>query len=148
MSKLVLEFHDWREMKADKDSEVVALFLFSLATENDRQAGVRLDQDHAFWTEVRLSRDLARRGRWPQLSKTEKIKAMFRWAQEKIRQRGRKLRQAPMFWTATGSLAEGPPSDWDLKTLKFPKAEPIVFEAADDIRASEQASREAAGLNK
>ena len=148
MSKLVLEFHDWREMKADKASELVAIFLFSLTTENDRQAGVRLDRNHAFWTEVLLSRDLAGRGRWPQLSKTDKIRAMFQWAQEKIRQRGQKLRQAPMFWTATSPLAEGPPSDWNLGALKFPKADPIVFEPTDEIRASVAASREAAGLNK
>ena len=147
MSKLVLEFHDWRETKADKDSELVAIFLFSLTTENDRQAGIQLDQEHAFWTEVRLSRDLAGRGRWPQLSKTDRIGAMFRWAQEKIQQRGRKLRQAPMFWTATGSLADGPPADWNL-SAPDPKAEPIVFEPTDEIRASVAASREAAGLNK
>ena len=148
MSKMVLEFHDWRKMKADKDSELVAIFLFSLTTESDRQAGVQLDHDHAFWTEVHLSRDLTCRGRWPQLSKADKIKAMFRWAQEKIQQRGGKLRQAPMFWTATGPLAEGPPSEWNLSSIKFPKAPPVVFEAQDDIRSSEQASREAAGLNK
>ncbi len=148
MSKLVLEFHDWREMKSDKESELVAIFLFSLTTENDRQAGVRLGKDHAFWTEVSLSRDLAHRGRWPQISKTDRIRAMFRWAQEKIQQRGNKLRQAPMFWTATGALADGPPSDWDLGALKFPKADPVVFETADEIRVSEAASREAAGLNK
>ena len=148
MSKLVLELHDWREMKADKDSELVAIFLFSLTTENDRQAGVRLDQEHAFWTEVRLSRDLAGRGRWPQISKQDRIRAMFRWAQERIQQRGRKLRQAPMFWTATSSLADGPPADWNRSAFKFPKADPVAFETADEIRASEAASREAAGLNK
>ena len=148
MSKLVLEFHDWREMKADKDSELVATFLFSLTTENDRQAGVRLDRNHAFWTEVCLSRDLAGRGRWPQLSKTDRIRAMFKWAQEKIRQRGHKLRQAPMFWIATSPLADGPPSDWNLSALKFPKADPVVFETTDELHASAAASREAAGLNK
>ena len=73
---------------------------------------------------------------------------MFRWAQERIQQRGRKLRQAPMFWTATSTLADGPPAGWNLNGVKFPKADPVVFETADEIRASEMASREAAGLNK
>ena len=148
MSKLVLEFHDWRLMKPDKDSELVAIFLFSLTTAGDHEARVQLDHDHAFWTEVRLSRDLAGRGRWPQLTRDEKIKAMFRWAQERIQQRGQKLRQAPMFWTATGSLANGPPAEWNLDAVKFPKAEVVMFETTDGMRSSEQASREAAGLNK
>ena len=148
MSKLVLELHDWRALKPDKENELIAIFLFSLSSEIDRQAGIRLDQHHAFWTEVRLSRDLAGRGRWTQLTKQEKIRAMFRWAQEKIKQRGHKLREAPMFWTATGPLADGPPPEWNLNSVKFPNAEPVVFEAMEGIRLSEAASREAAGLNK
>ncbi len=143
MSKLVLEFHDWRELRADDENERAALFLFSLASESSRKAGIRLDQEHTFWTEVKLRRDLAARGSWPQLSKQDTLKAMFRWAQERILARGTKLRQAPMFWTATSPLASGPP--WDLSSVQFPKAPPVTFEVTQEMAESGTGSRVGAG---
>ena len=74
----------------------------------------------------------------------DRYKAMFRWAQERIKERGKKLRQAPMFWTATSELNDGPP--WDLNTVRFPNAEPLVFETTESMAVSGLGSREAAGL--
>jgi len=142
VSQLILELHDWRRTKPDDNNELVAIFLFSLTSLSNRQAGVRLDQEHTFWTEVKLSRDLASRGRWPQLSRKDKMKAMFRWAQERIKERGKKLRQAPMFWTATSELQDGPP--WTLDSIRFPNAEPVVFETTEEMARSGLGSREAA----
>jgi len=144
--KMILELHDWRKVRPDDDNDLIALFLFSLTTESSRQAGIQLDQEHTFWTEVHLSRDLVARGRWSSLSSRDKIKAMFRWAQEKILERGCKLRQAPMFWTATSPLASGPP--WEVASIEFPNAPPVVFETTDEMATSGLGARDGAGLNK
>lgn len=144
MSKMVLEFHNWRKTKPDDDNDPKILFLFSLRTEAERQAGSKLDHTKTFWTEVRLSRDLAKRGRWASLSEEDTRKAMFRFAQEKIQEFGRKLREAPMFWTPTSALREGPP--WDLSKVQFPKAPPVVFEVQPGAEGSILLARKAAGL--
>ena len=144
MARMVLQFHDWREEAPDDESEVVALFLFSLRAEEDRKAGAKPDHNQTFWTETRLARDLAARGGWPQLSKREKLKAMFRFAQERIQEAGRTLRQAPMFWKPESPLEGGPP--WDLSGVPFPKPCSIVFEIATEAMAPRLEARKAAGL--
>ncbi len=144
MARMVLEFHNWRESKPDDDHELKIWFLFSLLSEVERQSGVRPDHTKTFWTEVRLARDLASRGRWASLSKEEKIKAMFRLAQERILQAGRKLREAPMFWTAMSPLKDGPP--WDLSQVQFPKGTPLVFDTRSLDESPSLHARKAAGL--
>ncbi len=141
MSNQILEYHRHRFIRPDKDSDVVALFLFSLTPESHRSAGLPVGQDHAFWTEVRLSRDLAARGGWATLSQKEKAKCMYRFAVERIQERGGKLRDAPMFWTATSVLKDGPP--WDPASIDFPPKAPIAFEPSGGVDAR---SREGAGL--
>ena len=143
MSRMVLEFHNWRESKPDDDYEIKALFLFTLMTESERQSGVKADHNRTFWTEARLSRDLAARGGWAALSRGDKIKAMFRFAQEKVQEAGRLLREAPMFWTPTSLLKDGPP--WDVSTIQFPKAPPVIFDTPGEDTSSLE-SRKAAGL--
>jgi len=144
MARMVLEFHNWRMTKPDDENELKVLFLFSLQSEGERQSGLRPDHTKTFWTEVRFSRDLATRGRWATLSQDDKIKAMFRFAQEKIQESGRKLREAPMFWTATGALREGPPED--VSRVQFPKAPPVSFEPRAPESSSSLLARKAAGL--
>jgi hypothetical protein len=143
MSRMVLEFHNWRESKPDDKYEIKALFLFTLMTEAERQSGVKADHNKTFWTEARISRDLAARGSWINLSRREKIKAMFRFAQERVQEAGRSLREAPMFWTPTGSLKDGPP--WDVSSIQFPKAPPVLFELPSAADPGLE-SRKAAGL--
>ena len=144
MSQLALEYHNYRELKPTDDSEIVALFLFSLRPEEERRAHLRPTHNQTFWTEVTLSRDLASRGRWPQLSKGEKLKAMFHFAQESITEVGRKLRQAPMFWTPQSRLAGGPP--WDLSAVPFPQPNGVVVDPAADTDIQYTEARKAAGL--
>ncbi|MBI4603212.1 MAG: hypothetical protein HY721_14750 [Planctomycetes bacterium] len=144
MARMVLEFHGWRETKPDDDNELKALFLFTLMTAAERQSGVKPDHTKAFWTEVRLSRDLASRGRWGTLSRDEKIKAMFRFAVERIQEAGRNLREAPMFWTTQSRLGEGPP--WDLSGLEFPKPHAVAFEVAPLAESPSLQARKAAGM--
>lgn len=145
MARMVLAFHNWRQTKPDDDNELKIIFLFSLRTEEEHKAGVKPDHNQTFWTEVRLSRDLVTRGGWAGLSKTDKIKAMFRFAQERIQEVGRKLREAPMFWTATGSLRQGPP--WDVAKIQFPAAPAVTFEARSVESSSGLGARKAAGLS-
>ena len=143
MSRMVLEFHNWRKSKPDDDHEIKALFLFTLMTEAERESGVKADHNRTFWTEARLARDLAARGRWGDLSRQEKIKAMFRFSQERIQEVGRMLREAPMFWTPTSPLKDGPP--WDVSSIQFPQAPPVIFEPPSAADPSLEA-RKAAGL--
>ena len=142
--RLVLELHDWKEMSPDDESDTIALYLFTLMPVSERSSGVRPGAAHSFWTEVRLSRDLASRGRWVGLSKKEKLKAMFRFAQERIQEAGRKLRQAPMYWTTTSPLRDGPP--WDLAQVVFPKSPPAIFEPTPPEESPSLLARKAAGL--
>jgi hypothetical protein len=142
--RLVLQFHGWQELRPTDESEIVALFLFSLMPAADRERGLKPTRLQTFWTEASLSRDLAARGRWPSLSKADKLKAMFRFAQERIQEAGRKLRQAPMYWTPRSPLEAGPP--WDLARVPFPRPSAMVFEIEPAALAPRLESRKAAGL--
>jgi hypothetical protein len=144
MARLILEFHDWMEEKPDDDDALVVLFLFTLGPAAAREAGVKSGPEHTFWTEARLSRDLSSRGRWPSLSKRDKVKALFRFAQEKIVEAGRKLREAPLYWTPTSPFEEGPP--WKLDEIEFPKARPLVFETKAPGESPSLLARKGAGL--
>jgi hypothetical protein len=144
MTQWILELHDWRKSKPDDDYEVIACFLFTLLSMSELQSGVKPDHTKTFWTEVKLSRDLARRGRWASLMKDQKLKAMYQFAVEKIVEAGRKLREAPMFWTPTSPLKDGPP--WDLESIKFPRPDPVVFEIVADPASPKFQTRKAAGL--
>jgi hypothetical protein len=143
MRELLLEFHGWRTAKADDDSDLVALFLFSLMPAERRRGGAAPRHEDCFWTEVRLSRFLAEQPGWRSLSQEEKLKAMFQNAVESVKTAGRKLRQAPMFWTATSPLRDGPP--WDLAKVEFPRMSPVSVDA-DAGREVRLAARKAAGL--
>ena len=142
----VLTYHNSRELKPTDEHEIVVLFLFSLQPEKDVKKGVKPDHNAVFWTETTLSRDLAERGRWVQLSKAEKLKAMFHFAQAHILESGRKLRQAPLFWSLQGHINEGP--DEDYTNSKFPKPHAVVFQPGKTRVATDTQSREAAGLLK
>jgi hypothetical protein len=145
--RMVLEFHDWREEKPTDEHELIALFLFTLRPAADLEAGIRPDRSQAFWTETRLSRDLAARGRWPSLAKKDKLKAMFRFAVEAVVEAGgRKLREAPMFWTPQSPLAGGPP--WKIEDIAFPEAKPVAFEARVPEENTSLLARKGAGLVK
>ncbi|HVR75552.1 MAG TPA: hypothetical protein VMT52_14545 [Planctomycetota bacterium] len=146
MSRMVLEFHGYRENKPSDEHEIIALFLFTLRSAADCRSGLKADHTKTFWTEVGLSRDLASRGKWAQLSREDKLKAMFRYAQEKIVESGRKLRQVPMFWTTSSPLRDGPP--WDLAGIQFPKAPPVELERPTPAENPYLEDRRAAGLLK
>lgn len=146
MPQWILELHDWRQSKPDDDNEVMASFLFTLLTVAERESGVKPDHTKTFWTDVKLSRDLACRGRWAGLTNDQELKAMFQFAVEKIVEAGRKLREAPMFWTPMSPLKDGPP--WDLGSIKFPRPDPVAFETVEDPAASRFQARKAAGLLK
>jgi hypothetical protein len=143
MQEMLLEFHDWRRMKADDDNELVVLFLFSLMPADERQAGRQPDHNDCFWIEVKLSRFLAEQPGWKGLSRADKVKAMFQFALEQIQAAKRKLRQAALVWTSGGRLNHGPP--WDLASIRFPKAPPVIVEA-EEPQASRFLARKAAGL--
>jgi hypothetical protein len=144
MSQMVLEFHGWRNTKPDDDNELKVLFLFSLQTEAERLSGGKLDHTKTFWTEARLSRDLAARGRWAALSKAERIKALYVITWQKIQEAGRKLREVPVFWTATSPLRDGPVGD-EYASVSL-KPEVMIFDAPVAPSNSVLETRKAAGL--
>jgi hypothetical protein len=144
MAKLLLTYHGYRKNKPDDENELRALFLFTLMPESEVKAGIRPDHTKTFWTEVRLSRDLAARGRWAALSGEEKLKAMLRFAEERIQEAGRKLREAHMVWSATSPLRDGPP--WDLAGGKLRQPHIVEVEGRDAPASAALSSRKAAGL--
>ena len=147
--ELVLEFHRWRKMRPDDDNELIAIFCFSLMPAGWREAGEageRPSHEDVFWTEVKLAHRLAEAPGWQKISPTDKIKAMFQHAVEQIRAAGRKLRQAPMVWTPTSDLRNGPP--WELRAIRFPKAPPVTFSREEPAESPRFLARKAAGLVK
>lgn len=144
MKRWVLTFHGHRELKANDDSAVILWLLFSLVNEEEHKAGTELGQHHTFWNEVTLSRDLAARPGWKELSPADVRKAMFQAARDSIQEAGRKLRQTPLFW-APGPVADDPTAD--LSKVLFPKPHGFTFEVADDVGASTQGARAGAGLS-
>jgi hypothetical protein len=146
MARMILELHDWLEEKPDDDDELIVLFLFTLMPAAAREARIKPGPDETFWTEARLARDLSSRGAWPGLSKRDKVKALFRFAQEKIVEAGRKLREAPLYWTPTSPFENGPP--WSLDEIRFPKAPAVAFDAREPGESPSLLARKGAGLLK
>ena len=144
MKRIILEFHNWRMMAPDDDNELVALFHFCLMPEELRKSGKKPEHTDCFWTEVPLQRFLVERPGWQKLAKGDKVKVMFRHAEEQIREAKRKLRQAPLFWTTKSKHRNGPA--WDPATIQFPKAPAVVFDAEEETTAPRFAARKGAGL--
>ena len=140
---MLLEFHKWRTMKSDDEHDPVALFLFSLTPAERRRSGGVPTHEECFWTEVHFSRFLGQQPIWREMSRDEKIRAMFGYAVCQIRKARRKLRQAPMFWAPTGDLAGGPPAE--ITDVSFPKMEPISIDVGDKEDAPRFLTRVGAG---
>lgn len=143
MSQLVLEFHKWRKMKPGEGDAHAAMFLFSLLPRDAYEAGRRPTHNECFWTEVTLSEHLAEQDAWKRLDKNAMLGGMFHHAVEQIRQAGRMLRTAPMFWTTTNGLERGPGEG-------APKSVPSRFEPllidVDPAASPRFTAREGAGL--
>jgi predicted Fe-S protein YdhL (DUF1289 family) len=144
MDTMLLEFHNWRLLAPDDKNELIALFQFSLAPKSVREVGRGPTQDQYFWTETKLQRFLATQPGWASLSKDDKVKVLFHFAQEGIRSVRRKVRQAELFWTATSPYAKGPvvlPS-----AIEFPNAPAVEVEPEDTASAVRFHARAGAGL--
>ena len=144
MEPQILEFHNWRMLPPDDDNELIALFHFSLMPEALRKSGRKPQHDDCFWTEVGLHRLIAEEPGWRKLGRKAKIKVMFRHAQEKIKEARRKLRQAPIFWTATSEHLDGPA--YDPGEIRFPGAPPVRADWEDRESAIRFTARKGAGL--
>ena len=94
--------------RLDEDSNMIALFFFSLQAKEDHDQGLPLHSDDYFWTEVFLCRQLAATAGWKTLSKKAKCKQMFRHAVEELKSARRKLRQVTLAWTPGSGIEKGP----------------------------------------
>ena len=147
MEKFALEFHDWHRLDSDGDADVVAVFRFSMRPAFELEQGLKPASSSTFWTEVTLARDLATRGKWADMTRGDKVKAMYLLATGSITESGRKLREVHLFWKPGSKLGDGPPDG--LSGVEFPPREPIFFEAdVEDSAAAARAARKAAGLEK
>jgi len=128
MSQLVLQYHNKYRLthahrskgplawalsildgtRYDEDSDIIALFLFSLQAKEDHDQGLPLQSGDYFWTEVFLCRQLAATAGWKTLSKKAKCKQMFRHAVEELKNARRKLRQVTLAWTPGSGIEKGP----------------------------------------
>lgn len=100
-----------------------------------------------FWTEVRLSRDLAERTGWRDLDRESWIKVLYLHAVDRIVEEGRAVREAPLFWRAGAPRGSAPPPY--LEKVPFLPAAPVIFEhggVAADSSSSSRLARTAAGL--
>ncbi len=127
----------------DEDSDMIALFFFSLQSKEDYDQGLAPDSSDCFWTEVFLSRQLAETNGWKNLRKKAKLKAMFHRAVKNLRAAKRKLRQVNLAWTPGTGIEKGPAPTED--GIDFPHLEPVVIdpEAEDALRFQ---ARAGAGL--
>ena len=118
----------------DEDSDMIALFFFSLQSKEDYDQGLAPDSADCFWTEVFLSRQLAETDGWKKLGKKAKLKVMFHHAVESLKEARRKLRQVTLHWTPGSGMEKGPAVD--PSEIDFPGMEPIIvdFEPSDDSR--------------
>ena len=89
MSQLVLQYHNKYRLthahrskgplamalnildgtRYDEDSDMIALFFFSLQSKEDYDQGLTPSSDECFWTEVFLSQQLAETDGWKKLRK-------------------------------------------------------------------------------
>ena len=126
MDQLILELHGWMPLQPTDDHDTIAMFNFSLMPDELRKSGKRPEHTDCFWTEVKLDRFLAEQPGWKKLSQGDKVKAMFRYAQEQIQATGRKVRHLEIFWTPQSPRRDGPA--YDLASIRFPKAPPVLVE--------------------
>ena len=128
MSQLVLQYHNKYRLthahrskgplamalsildgtRYDEDSDMIALFLFSLQAKEDYDQGKPLLSDDYFWIEIFLCRQLAETDGWKKVSKKDKRKLMFQHAVDELKSARRKLRQATLAWTPGSGIEEGP----------------------------------------
>ena len=127
----------------DEDSDMIALFFFSLQSKEDYDQGLTPDSNDCFWTEVFLSRQLAETDGWKKLRKKAKLKAMFHHAVKNLSAAKRKLRQVNLAWTPGTGIEKGPAAAED--GIDFPQLEPVVIgtETEDALRFQ---ARAGAGL--
>ena len=127
----------------DEDSDMIALFFFSLQSKEDYDQGLTPGADECFWTEVFLSRQLAETDGWKKVRKKAKLKAMFQHAVKNLQTARRKLREVSLAWTPGTGIEKGPAAAED--GIDFPNLEPVVIapEAEDALRFQ---ARAGAGL--
>ncbi|MBI4583745.1 MAG: hypothetical protein HY717_06955 [Planctomycetes bacterium] len=147
-SRRILTMHRYRKQyrgfSATMDKDFVVEFLFSLRPENVPESGPAGGpksgpgsgpQENTgsgggleyFWCEVQMKADLAGHGAWAELSKEDRIKAMYCCAADTIRNSGgRIVRQIEMNWQPLQPYAEGP--IWDLKKIDLRRPEPVAIE--------------------
>ena len=118
----------------DEDSDMIALFFFSLQSKEDFDQGLTPSSDECFWTEVFLSRQLAETDGWKKLGKKVKLKAMFHHAVKNLQDAKRMLRQVSLAWTPGTGIEKGPVPAED--GIDFPRLEPVLIapEAEDALR--------------
>lgn len=142
MTQLALKLEDWKSLRPDGENAARAAFRFTLRpAESD--PGVA-PAGETFWTEVRLSRDLAARTGWNELDPESLLKAMYLFAVDRIVQAGAPLREAPLFWRP-GSHEESIPPPY-LERVPFLPAAPVIFEVETASSHSARQARKAAGL--
>jgi len=143
MSRLVLQFHNWRRTRSDDDWDPIALFHFSLLPEDRYLRGEQPTNEECFWCEASLSRDLAEREGWKHFNRDQKIRILFDHAIESIKSAGRMLRAAPLFWRPGTTLHKEPhrqPS-----AIAFPNMPPQVIEVGEDLATMTNSARTGAG---
>jgi hypothetical protein len=146
MAQLSLELKAWKILKPDDGNALRVAFRFSLRpAEAAPHAPARRGQ--TFWTEVRLSRDLAECPGWREIDRESTIKAMYLFAVDRIVEAGRPVREAPLVWRAGARNAFAPPSYLD--RVPFLPAAPVIFERAgsEGLADSATLARKAAGLD-
>ena len=118
----------------DEDSDMIALFFFSLQSKEDYDQGLTPDSNDCFWTEVFLSRQLAETDGWKKLGKKAMLKAMFHHAVKSLSAAKRKLRQVNLAWTPGTGIEKGPAAAED--GIYFHHLEQLVIgnEAEDALR--------------
>lgn len=144
MERLLLEFHGFRRLRSDDKYDPIVLLHFSLTPESRRAEGLAPRQEDHFWTEARLQRFLAEQPGWKSLSRDDKVKVLFRYAEDEIRAARRKLREVHLFWAPNSSLNGGPPVD--PATIPFPKAPAVTIDPEDPASSRRFHARAGAGL--
>lgn len=127
----------------DEDSDMIALFFFSLQSKEDFEQGLTPNGKECFWTEVFLSRQLAETDGWKKLGKKAKLKALFHHAVKNLQEAKRMLRQVSLAWTPGTGIEKGPAPAED--GIDFPQLEPVLIapETEDALRFQ---ARAGAGL--
>ncbi len=144
-----LQFRDWQSLAPDASHELIVGFRFSLRHPGTNDPAHASDGSTTFWSEAKLSRDLARRGRWATLSRKDRIRALYRIALEAVVERlaasGQILRDVSVAWSPESPHAEGPA--WDVSGIPFPDRAPVKVRIARRPGSDWRLARKAAGLD-